>query len=99
MRSACHDLSCAAMEGQHTPVVTVAIPCLDEERYIEGCLEDVFAQDYPAASMEVLVADGMSADRTRDVLRRVSERWPGRLRVIDNPRRLQAAAMNAMIEQ
>lgn len=81
-----------------TPLVTVAIPCFNEERHIAACLEDVFAQDYPPDSLEVLVGDGMSTDRTREILRAIAERRPGRLRVIDNPRRLQTAAMNAMIE-
>jgi len=81
-----------------TPLVTIAIPCFNEERHIEACLEDVFAQNYPAESMEVLVGDGMSTDRTREILRSIAERHPARrLSVIDNPRRLQAAAMNAMI--
>jgi hypothetical protein len=82
-----------------TPLVTIAIPCFNEEAHIEACLEDVFAQDYPAARLEVLVADGRSTDRTREILARVAERRPGRLRVIDNPRRLQAAGMNAMIAE
>ncbi|MBX3222306.1 MAG: glycosyltransferase family 2 protein [Labilithrix sp.] len=81
------------------PFVTVAIPCFNEERYIEKCLEDVFAQDYPADSLEVLVGDGMSTDRTREILDRLAAAHPGALRVIDNPRRLQAAAMNAMIDE
>jgi glycosyltransferase involved in cell wall biosynthesis len=80
-----------------TPFVTIAIPCFNEERHIEACLDDVFSQDYPADRLEVLVADGMSTDRTRNVLGEISARHPGRLRVIDNPRRLQAPAMNAMI--
>lgn len=86
-------------QANTAPLVTIAIPCFNEEKYIEGCLEDVFAQDYPAGSMEVLVGDGMSTDRTREVLARMAQRHPGRLRVIDNPRRLQAAAMNAMVAQ
>jgi glycosyltransferase involved in cell wall biosynthesis len=81
------------------PLVTIAIPCLDEERHIEACLEDVFTQDYPAELVEVLVGDGMSTDRTREILREISARRPGRLRVLDNPRRLQAAAMNIMIAE
>jgi glycosyltransferase involved in cell wall biosynthesis len=79
------------------PLVTIAIPCFNEERHIAACLEDVFAQDYPADLVEVLVGDGMSTDRTREILREIAARRPGRLRVIDNPRRLQAPAMNAMI--
>jgi succinoglycan biosynthesis protein ExoA len=81
------------------PLVTIAIPCFNEERYIEACLDDVFAQDYPAEKIEVLVGDGMSTDRTREILARIAEKNPGRVRVVDNPRRLQAAAMNEMIAQ
>jgi glycosyltransferase involved in cell wall biosynthesis len=79
------------------PVVTIAVPCFNEERYIESFLADVFDQDYPAESIEVLIGDGMSTDRTREILAKVAARKPGVLRVIDNPQRLQAAAMNAMI--
>jgi succinoglycan biosynthesis protein ExoA len=80
-----------------TPFVTIAIPCLNEERHIEACLADILAQDYPADRFEILVADGMSNDRTREILGEMAARHPGRLRVLDNPRRLQAPAMNAMI--
>ena len=81
----------------HVPLVTIAVPCFNEERYIETFLGDVFEQDYPASSIEVLIGDGMSTDRTREIIARVAEKKPGVVRVIDNPRRLQAAAMNTMI--
>jgi succinoglycan biosynthesis protein ExoA len=81
------------------PLVTLAIPCFNEEGHIEACIRDVFAQDYPADRLEVLVGDGMSTDRTRAILADLAERHGGRLRVIDNPRRLQAAALNAMIAE
>lgn len=80
-----------------TPLVTIAVPCWNEEKHIEACVEDIFSQDYPADRIEVLIGDGMSTDRTREILARLGERHPN-LRVIDNPRRLQAAAMNSMIE-
>lgn len=80
------------------PLVTIAIPCFNEERHIEACLGDVFAQDYPADRIEVLIGDGMSTDRTRAILERIDGERPGRVRVIDNPRKRQAPAMNAMIE-
>lgn len=79
------------------PFVTIAVPCFNEERYIETFLDDVFEQDYPSSSIEVLIGDGMSTDKTREILARIAERQPGRVRVIDNPKRLQAAAMNQMI--
>ncbi len=86
-------------DASSLPVVTIAIPCFNEERHIEACLEDVFAQDYPAARIEVLIGDGMSTDRTREILHRIATRLPGTVRVIDNPHKLQAAAMNAMVTE
>jgi cellulose synthase/poly-beta-1,6-N-acetylglucosamine synthase-like glycosyltransferase len=41
----------------------------------------------------------MSTDRTREILDRIVSQRPGALRVIDNPRKVQAAAMNAMIAE
>ncbi len=81
------------------PFVTLAIPCFNEERHIGALVEDILAQDYPADRIEVLIGDGMSSDRTREILAETAARRPGCLRVIDNPRRLQAAAMNAMITE
>jgi succinoglycan biosynthesis protein ExoA len=79
------------------PFVTVAMPCLDEEAYVEACLASVFAQDYPPDRLEVIVADGGSQDRTRAILAAIAAREP-RLRVLDNDKRLQAPALNRALE-
>ncbi len=78
------------------PFVTIAMPCLNEERFIEACLDAVRAQDYPADRLEILVADGGSTDRTRSILEREAARDP-RIRLLDNPEKLQAPGMNKMI--
>lgn len=80
------------------PFVTIAMPCLNEARYIEACLRSVLHQDYPADRLEVLVADGGSTDGTRDIISRASEEDP-RVVLIDNPDRLQAAGLNAAIRR
>ena len=77
-------------------MVTIAMPCLDEERFIEACVRSVLAQDYPKDRIEVLVADGMSMDATREILAKLAAEDP-RIRVIDNPERIQAAGMNHII--
>ena len=45
--------------------VTVIMPVRNEERAIARVLECLLAQDYPTDRMEIIVADGMSADGTR----------------------------------
>ena len=66
------------------PFVTVAMPCLDEARYIEACLRSVLAQDYPRDLLEVIVADGGSTDGTRDIVARIAAEDP-RVVLVDNP--------------
>lgn len=76
-----------------TPRVSIVVPCRNEQRYIEDCLDSIRTNDYPGDSVEVLVIDGMSDDGTRDVLRDYAERWP-RTRWLDNPTRATPAALN-----
>ena len=78
------------------PFVSVVVPCLDEEPFIAACLERLREQDYPRDRMEILVVDGGSRDGTRTILERVAAEDP-RVRVIDNPQRIQACGMNAGI--
>jgi glycosyltransferase involved in cell wall biosynthesis len=78
------------------PFVTITMPCLNEERFIEACLTSVRRQDYPADRYEVLVADGGSTDATREIILRMSKDDP-RIQLVDNPERIQSPAMNKMI--
>jgi len=78
------------------PRVTIAMPAFNEERYVEACIASVQAQDYPRELVEILVADGRSTDQTRDILARLAATDP-RIRVIDNPRRLQAAGLCELV--
>lgn len=80
------------------PRVTIAMPALNEEHYIEACIASVQAQDYPRDQIEILVADGRSTDRTRDILARLAEADP-RIKMIDNPARLQAAGLGLIVKQ
>lgn len=77
------------------PLVTVILPIRNESAFIERCLGAILTQDYPADQLEILVADGMSDDDTRQIIAAM----PGaeRVRIIDNPRRIQAAGLNEAI--
>ncbi len=80
------------------PFVSIAMPCLDESRFIEACLRSVRAQDYPPELVEILVADGGSTDGTRAIVARLAAQDP-RVVLVDNPGRVQAAGMNAAIRR
>jgi glycosyltransferase involved in cell wall biosynthesis len=78
------------------PAVTVVMPVRNEEKHIAGCLESVLGGTYPKDRLEVLVVDGMSDDRTRDIIRGFAENHQC-VRLIDNPARVVPHAMNAGI--
>jgi succinoglycan biosynthesis protein ExoA len=78
------------------PLVTIVMPAYNEERYIATCIASVQAQDYPRDRIEILVCDGRSTDRTRDILAMLAADDP-RIRVIDNPARLQAAGLGLLV--
>jgi succinoglycan biosynthesis protein ExoA len=80
------------------PFITVGIPCLNEEDFIEALVDRVLGQDYPADRLEVIVADGGSTDRTLEILARIEKR-DGRVRCIHNPGKIQSAGMNEIIRQ
>src|SRR5438876_6139771 len=79
------------------PLVSIVIPCRNEVGDIEACLSSVLAQEAPSGGFEVIVAEGMSDDRTRELLRKIETREP-RVRVIDNPNRIAATGLNAAIK-
>jgi glycosyltransferase involved in cell wall biosynthesis len=74
------------------PLISVVIPERQEERGIRACVEAVLAQDC-GEPFEVIVVDGMSTDRTREILEEIAQGDP-RLRVLDNPGRIVPTAMN-----
>ena len=37
------------------PLVTIAMPAFNEERFIETCIRSVQAQDYPRDRIEILI--------------------------------------------
>lgn len=80
-----------------TPFVSVVMPIRNEAGFIQRSLGAVLAQDYPPDRIEVLIADGMSDDQTRAMIAAM----PGtdRVRVIDNPGRIQAIGLNLIIPQ
>jgi succinoglycan biosynthesis protein ExoA len=80
------------------PFVTVVMPVLNEAAFIRRGLESLFEQDYPADRIEIIVADGISDDGTREIVADVAREHP-QVRMIDNPGRIAPTGMNAGVAQ
>ncbi|MCH8224042.1 MAG: glycosyltransferase family 2 protein, partial [Chloroflexi bacterium] len=78
--------------GDGDPFVTVIMPIRNEERFIERSLGAILAQNYPPDRYEVLVADGMSTDRTREIARAVA--GDRNVTILDNPGKIAPTALN-----
>ena len=85
-------------KAEALPFVTVVVPCRNEEKHIARCLESILANDYPKERMEILVLDGMSEDRTREIVAGYSERY-ALVRLVDNPKKHIPVAMNIGIRE
>jgi len=79
-------------------MISVVIPCSNERQHIEACILSILSQERPPGGLEVIVADGLSEDGTREILKRLASEHP-ELRVVDNPRRITPCAMNAGIRE
>ncbi len=78
--------------------ISVIIPCRNENRYIEECLEAIYRSDLPDdTEMHVCVIDGMSDDGTRDTIKSLQNQFP-HLRLIDNTKKTKPYALNLGIE-
>lgn len=79
-------------------MLSVICPIYNEEKYIEYCINSIANQDYPKDDLEVLFVDGMSNDRTRDIIGQYINACPY-IRIIDNPDRYVPYAMNRGIDE
>ncbi|HTX91060.1 MAG TPA: glycosyltransferase family 2 protein [Anaerolineales bacterium] len=82
------------------PSVSIVIPCYNEQDTIRSLLEAIYAQTYPRADLEVVIADGMSTDRTRAEISSFADLHPDlHIALVDNPKRIIPAALNCALKE
>src|SRR5215813_2783299 len=87
-----------AMSPSGGEMVSVVIPCLNEERFIGKALVNL-ADQYDSELYEIIVVDGLSNDRTRDVIAEFRQRRPDvTVRLVDNPAQRIPAALNLGVQ-
>ncbi|MAX80976.1 MAG: hypothetical protein CL843_12490 [Crocinitomicaceae bacterium] len=76
-------------------MVSIIIPCRNEQPYIAKALDSVLNQDY-VGDLEIIVADGMSDDGTRVILDEYAAKYP-QIHWVDNPEGVVPYALNRCI--
>ena len=74
-------------------MLSVICPIYNEEKYIAQFLDSLLTQDYSKDDLEILLVDGMSKDKTRDIVAGYIAKYPF-IRLIDNPDKIVPYAMN-----
>lgn len=78
-------------------MLSVICPIYNEEKYIAQFLDSLLTQDYPNEDLEILLVDGMSKDRTREIVAEYIAKYPF-IRLIENPDKIVPYAMNRGID-
>ncbi len=79
------------------PRVSVVMPCYNEEKFIKKSIESL-VDDYFIKNCEIIVVDGMSSDRTKDIVQSLIKQGL-RLKLLENKKRLQAYGLNQGISE
>jgi glycosyltransferase involved in cell wall biosynthesis len=97
----------AARMKEPAPKVSIIMPCLNEERFIGRAIESL-VDDYFREHCELIVADGMSDDGTKEIVRSLIDREEaeihgikreGQIRLLDNAKRIQSHGLNLGIKE
>jgi succinoglycan biosynthesis protein ExoA len=77
------------------PLVSVVIPCWNEQATIIKVLDSITQQSYPLDLTEVIIVDGLSTDGTREEVEKFFNSGSGiSVKMIDNPRKTIPSALN-----
>jgi len=79
-----------------TPFVSVLMPVRNEAAFIRRSVAAVLAQDYPDTRMEIIIADGLSNDGTREAIKAV-QLQNANVKLIDNPGKIVSTGLNAAL--
>jgi glycosyltransferase involved in cell wall biosynthesis len=77
---------------------TIVIPTRNEEAFIAECLDSVLANDFPKKEFEIIIADGMSADKTCGIIKEYQKKHKN-ITLLENKKINTAAGLNLAIKK
>jgi succinoglycan biosynthesis protein ExoA len=82
------------------PFISIIIPCYNEQDTIRKLFEAIYAQTYPRAELEMILADGMSTDGTRTEIESFATTHADlHIRVVDNLARSIPSGLNCALKE
>ena len=79
------------------PKVSFLMPALNEEKTVRQCLDSLLELDYPKEKIEILVAEGNSADNTRNIIEVYARKYKN-IKLLNNSTGNTAIGRNICIE-
>ncbi len=83
--------------GESKYQVAIIMPVRNEEKFLGQTLDQVYLQDFPMDKVEIIIADGFSTDRTKEIAESFKGRF-GSLKVLDNPGRIPSSGRNVGVK-
>ena len=74
-------------------LVSIILPCRNEEKYIEKCIQSLIANQSADFELEIIVVDGMSTDKTVGIVTSYIQLFPF-VKLFHNPEKTVPYAMN-----
>lgn len=78
---------------RENPLISVVIPVKNESAILRNCLESLIKLDYPKERLEIILADGLSTDNTREIALKYG------VRIIANSNGIVASGRNRGFEE
>jgi glycosyltransferase involved in cell wall biosynthesis len=77
--------------------VSIIIPCLNEERYIESCIDSILSANLEGYAKEIIFVDGGSLDRTVEIIEEYQKNYSF-IKLLHNPKKFTPISMNMGIK-
>lgn len=86
-------------KNNETPFVSVIMPVRNEAAFIGRSLYALLKQTYARERMEIIIADGMSTDDTREVIERIKDNSEIPIVLVDNPKQIAPTGLNCALRE
>ncbi len=81
------------------PSVTIAVPCWNEEKTLEGTLDSLLALTYPKDKLSIIIVDDGSTDRTLSIAKKCESQHKDQIVVLTKENGGKHTAVNLALSQ